>query len=245
MLANNSNNGKIILDKLFPSTSRITIQKLKIDDESVKYITIPKDSKRIQDILCERLKDKFEKTNGIFNATIVDCTSGVGGDVLSFAKYFSNVVAIELDTIRSTYLKNNVDAYGVKNVTVINGDSIDIFPKLSHADVVYMDPPWGGSSYKELTTLQLLMSDRLIEDIILDMFDLTKTIALPKLVVLKLPVNYDLKHLLNALNPPDKENMFNVFRHEVKRNDNSVKFYIVSIEPNNVYTSLTSGTSFA
>lgn len=223
-------NNKIALDKLFPPTAKTIMQKLKIDDESVKYITIPKDSKRIRDILNERLNDKFEKTNGVFNATIVDCTSGVGGDVLSFAKYFNNVVAIELDTLRSSYLKNNVDAYGFKNVTVINGDSIDILSKLPHVDIVYMDPPWGGTAYKELESLQLSLSDKLLEDLILDIFDFTKSVTLPKLVMLKLPINYDLCHLLNALNPSDKENKFNIFRHEVKRNDNTVKFYMVSIE---------------
>jgi len=136
-------------------------------------------------------------------------------DTIAFSKYFGSVISIELNPQRYEFLKNNVSAYGYKNVSTINGNSIDIIPKITDIDVIYIDPPWGGKSYKEATNLRLSLGDKSIESLIKIFFDPVHMLSTPTFIVLKLPKNYDLKYLFEYLNAPKNE--YNIFMYELKK----------------------------
>ena len=170
--------------KIFPySKNHAIIPKLKIDSDSIHYISYYKDALDITNIICSQLELIGENP---YKCTITDATAGVGGNTISFANHFKFVNAIELDSVRESFLRNNIKAYKFINVNTYNEDSIKILYKLKH-DVIFIDPPWGGKSYKEFKKLSLSLSDNSLEDIC------NKYLKNVKLIVLKLPLNYDLE----------------------------------------------------
>jgi 16S rRNA G966 N2-methylase RsmD len=165
------------------------MSKLKIDPESVHYISYYKDALDITNIICSQLELIGEKP---YMCTITDTTAGVGGDVISFAQHFKHVNAIEVDKVRESFLRNNMKAYKFRNVKTYNEDSMKILKGFKQ-DVIFMDPPWGGKSYKEFKRLSLTLSDIPLEDICNTYLDKTK------MIVLKLPLNYDLELFYNSI----------------------------------------------
>ena len=123
-----------------------------------------------------------------------------------------------MNTKRSYYLKNNLDVYGYKNVDVYNDDCFNVIYTIKQ-DVVFIDPPWGGSSYLNKGLLQLKMSEKSIEDICLDLFNNKKCKYVPKLVGIKLPVNFDIVNFYNKLHD------FNIYYYNLN------KMMILIIQP--------------
>lgn len=154
--------------------------KLKADKEAMYSITQSKIAQEISN----NIKQKFPKITR--NSTISDLTACVGGNTINFAKNFKYVNAIEFDEERFRMLQYNADAIGVKNINFIHGDSTLIVGSLKH-DVVFFDPPWGGIDYKQNATMQLQLSGRSIEDIIIE--DIMCT---TDYIVIKVPVNFDM-----------------------------------------------------
>lgn len=195
---------KIFYNKLFPDKSIISksdtesgssfisdfFEKLKIDDESVSYISVPIDASRITKII----KNHLEKYNiDSLKLTITDCTAGVGGDSISFSKFFKTVNSIEIDTNRFNYLLNNINAYEINNVNCYNEECIK-YLKQSEQDIIFIDPPWGGFGYKLHDRIRLKLNNSKIEKIIRNL--LFKKIYL---FVLKLPKNYDFEFLFRYI----------------------------------------------
>jgi 16S rRNA G966 N2-methylase RsmD len=202
--------------RIFPQMKIFTnYGKLKIDDDSFSYITIREIAELISKIISYHL---LQFNINPQKSTIIDYTSGVGGNVLSFSKYFLHVHAIEISVIRAEYLKNNIDVYGYKNIHVINESAIDYnensIVKLN-PNVIFIDPPWGGADYKNLDVLTLKLGDVAIEDLIKNIIEkfsiyynnFLENIKEPnerikitlnnynnKLIVLKLPKNYDIEY---------------------------------------------------
>ncbi len=129
-------------------------------------------------------------------------TAGVGGNVLNFAQHFNWVNAIEIDSNRYIYLKNNVNLYGYKNVGFYNTDSCKLLldenccpeEKISQ-DIIFFDPPWGGRGYKKLDKIKLVFGKLLVEEVCLQL--LQKNIV--KMIVVKLPNNYDFDNFKDKL----------------------------------------------
>ena len=188
--------------------------KIKIDDDSFSYITIREIADLISKIISYHLLEYNLNPQKII---IADYTSGVGGNVLSFAKYFKFIYAIEKSDIRSEYLKNNINVYGYKNIIVINkcaiefnnNDLIKINP-----NVIFIDPPWGGNDYKNNENLLLNLGEFKIEELIINICkkysdyyeELIKEKPKEKnnnyntkIIVLKLPKNYNIEYLYNYI----------------------------------------------
>ena len=106
--------------------------------------------------------------------------------MLSFANHFRFVNGIEIDNLRESFLRNNVKAYKLRNVSTYCEDSLKMLYKLKQ-DVIFIDPPWGGKSYKEYEKLSLKLSGKSLEDIC------NEHLQSVKMIVLKLPLNYDLE----------------------------------------------------
>jgi hypothetical protein len=137
---------------------------------------------------------KFYNTfinNQTNNPTITDATANAGGNTIIFALNHFNVNSIELSDSEFTRLKNNVKQYNLDNVNLFNGNCIDIlFSKKIYQDIVYFDPPWGGTSYKKYKYIGLSLDDKDIGDHIDDLLRQN----LCKLVVLKGPYNTFIKN---------------------------------------------------
>jgi len=210
--------------RLFPYIhDKTRAEQLKIDEESVHYISLREIACKISSIITWHLKRLQISTN---NCTITDATAGVGGDTISFGTIFKEVNAIELNELRFEYLVNNINVYDLKNITTYNEDCINIIGQISHQDVVFIDPPWGGRTYKQYNNLKLNISDISIEEFCNRLLDINnnKLISYPSLIVLKLPQNYDLKHLYDVV----ESNL--IFLHELKKMN-----IIVIVNPHSEY----------
>jgi site-specific DNA-adenine methylase len=92
---------------------------------------------------------------------------------------------------------NNIDIYKLENVKVINGDCNTVLFQITDHDVVFIDPPWQLSlkdSYKQYTNLRLTIGQESIENLCNKLVDEKYMKKIPRLVVLKLPKNYDVAH---------------------------------------------------
>lgn len=212
--------------RIFPVLKNFNnFSKIKIDDESFSFITIREIADITSKIICYHLLEYNLNPQKI---TIVDYTSGVGGNVLSFSKYFKFVYAIEISIERSEYLKNNVGIYGFENIEVINKCAIE-FNSLDlinvNPSVVFVDPPWGGSNYKSNEKLLLGLGSVPIEELIINIASkfsshyLKLVEANPnekknnfnnKFIILKLPKNYDIDHLYRYIKQNNNFPNYNV-----------------------------------
>jgi len=206
--SNKNCNKKIYFDKLFPKLNNVNIQNLLIDYESISYITTPSESRLVANIIATKISQYKPPKE----CNIIDATAGVGGDSIMFCTTFGSVISIELDRQKYEYLKHNLDQYNFKNVNVLNGDSIIIIPKLQFVDIIYIDPPWGGKSYKTKENLRLTMGNVFIETFVQTCFNENFTSSPPKIIVLKLPKNYDLKILYETLN-----DIFDIYLYNLKK----------------------------
>lgn len=175
----------ILLDKLFSPNNLNSSKKknLQIDYESLYSITLPQTSHHIVQIINDLL---FKKNINHKICSIIDATAGVGGDTISFSSNFNKVYSIEINPNRYSFLINNLNIYNIQNVITYNDSYLNLINKIN-SDIVFIDPPWGGRSYKHIKNLKLYLDNKSIENICLDI--LSKNIP-PKLIVLKLPNNY-------------------------------------------------------
>lgn len=137
-------------------------------------ITMPKHAKEIADLIKRKVPDA---------KIITDATSGVGGNVIAFSRVFEKVNAIEMNEDNALALKHNIEAYGLKNVTMHRGNSVELVPELKQ-DVIFVDPPWGGPEYREHAEF-LKLGGR-------DMNDLAREwLKYAKMIVIKAPLGYE------------------------------------------------------
>jgi hypothetical protein len=205
---------KILYENFFPKT--FEMDKILADEETITFITKPQDTKQI----CSIVQSYINKYISHEKAVIIDATACIGGDTIAFSKCFHNVISIEMDKQRYEYLKNNINVYKLQNVQHIHGNCIDVINKLPYFDIIYFDPPWGGKDYKEHINLRLSICDIPIENLVLDFFDANKSLCIPKLVVMKLPLNYDLKYITQIIGVDE----YNIYLNKLH------KFFIITVE---------------
>jgi len=183
---------KQTLLRLFPFLSdKNKVLKLKIDRESLYYISIREDASRITDIVTSSLAMLNIKYR---DAVLLDGFAGVGGDTLTFALAgFKKIYAVELNKTRAQYLQNNINVYELNNVSVLNRNVLEVANSL-RCNVIYLDPPWGGANYKKKSKLRISISNIPLEMICNKCFSASHMAKDVDMVVLKLPINYDLEH---------------------------------------------------
>jgi predicted RNA methylase len=180
---------------IFPNAFGVDKSKLQITNVGQYSVSKVDGAIRLVQLLA-----KYFKTKDI---TITDGTANNGSDTIMLALNFKHVNAIEKHPTEFSVLKNNVKAYGLKNVTLINADTNVALPTLTQT-VIYIDAPWGGTDYKEKECVRLYMSNHEISDI----YNENKERA--RLFVFKVPINYDFNYFI--------------------RNTKQVKYYIHSYE---------------
>ena len=176
-----------ILKKIFPEPPNGIYYGLNVDDEGLYSITHPKDANLISETII--------KIMGSSDIKIIDMTAGCGGNMISFINYFKFVIGIEFDKVRYKILKENLEKYSKKNYQLLCGDATKYnihSVNNDDLDVYFIDPPWGGPEYKNNPNIQLYLSNIKLEDFIL-------TLPKGKLIVLKLPFNYNIDIFKNNI----------------------------------------------
>jgi len=202
----NINTKKIFYDRIFPKKDGVDLEKLLIDDDAISYITIPRDSNIICNIVSSKIIEKYK----IFpdDITIIDATACVGGDTISFCHKFHIVIPIEKCEIRYSLLENNLNVYGITNAYPVNGNCMTIIDEIQiPIDVIYIDPPWGGSGYKYMDNIEFTFDGHNLYDVVKKF--LNKKI---KLVVLKLPKNYAYDEFIKMLGSEYLATIHNEFK---------------------------------
>ena len=174
----------------FPAIPGIDMSELQMAPNSAYSITKPKDAKQIEQFINKHIGGK--------NLTILDGTANVGGDVINFGlnPNVARLVAIEINPDTFAMLENNIRVYGLeKKIQAIQGNSLDIIGKCAdgeHFDILFLDAPWGGKSYKTNKFLDLEMSGKKLADVV-SMAQKCRNIDN---IILKIPFNYNLYQLI-------------------------------------------------
>ena len=161
----------------------VDYKRLKLTTEGEYSVTRRRDADKILSIMEKIVGDLKTKT-------ITDATGCVGGDTIQFGIRCRFVNSIELNEDNFKVLQNNVEVFGLENVTIHHGDSTKVFNWKS--DILFVDPPWGGPAYRENQTLELYLSDKRLDEWLEEV--LLRKIR-PRYIFLKLPTNYNFNRL--------------------------------------------------
>ena len=148
-------------------------QNLKSDNEGSYSLSHKEDADKLSSIL----KEKYGDIN------IMDATGGIGGNSISFGTNFTNVITIELNPSRYELLKQNIEDRELKNI-VLNCNFMT-FINMNY-ELIFIDPPWGGPSYKYESKTKFSINNMSLKEVT------TILRNKDKIVVWKLPFNYDL-----------------------------------------------------
>lgn len=119
---------------------------------------------------------------------ITDATACIGGNSRLFSKDFHKVICIEKENDIYNVLKLNMKE--CLNCQCYNV-SYNYVKFLIKQDIIFIDPPWGGKEYKNKKNVKLYLDNIDIQTIINDLYNFTE------LIVLKVPINFDINFLNN------------------------------------------------
>jgi hypothetical protein len=161
----------------------VDYDKLQMTEEGEYSVTKRKDGEKIIGYIRSVVHNLKQKH-------ITDLTGNVGGDTILFGLNFKKVDSIELKPTNFAALENNVKVFGLKNVTLHQGDSTKLYRW--QTDVLYIDPPWGGPDYKNYTSLDLFLGTERVDLFIRDIFNQSWA---PDYIFMKAPANYNFDRL--------------------------------------------------
>lgn len=179
----------INLEKFFSkddlNKSVINNKELKITDKGLYSISKFYDAQWITDIIVTFLKNNNLNS---MEETIVDGTAGIGGNTINFARYFSKVYSIEINNTHYDVLNNNIDALLLTNVETYLNNFLNIIDKFSKkSNIFFLDPPWGGNSYKNYKYFNLKIGKLQLYTVLNILYENNY-----KYVILKAPFNLNL-----------------------------------------------------
>mgnify|MGYP005680573265 CR=1 FL=1 len=173
---------------------------------------------------------------------VIDLTASVGGMTLELARTnsFDRVLAFEIDKGRAALCKDNMKRHGFYNnkdngvghsiVEIRNEDSVQQIPFLPRRVCIVIDPPWGGYNYKQQVRRAqkeggpvLKLGDAPLEDVLA----LIACHNSPCVVGLRLPINFIVQNLLNALTEKDEGIHFEC----ITRRKISVQLFVILYFP--------------
>ena len=165
---------------------------LKITDKGKYSISKPCDAEWITNIICNFSINILKKHPN--TQIITDGTAGIGGNVIDFSKHFSQVNAIEINKVHYEVLKNNIEAIDLKNVKTYNDNFLNFVDLFKYQNsIFFIDPPWGGKSYKNFKYFNLKLGKIMIYDVINILFKKGY-----KYVFLKAPINLNVSPILSS-----------------------------------------------
>ena len=162
------------------------ISQVQIDDEGLYSVT----NGIIANETSEMILEEYQKHFHTIPHTITDALACVGGNSISFARYFSHVNVVEIDKNRSSMLQHNLQLAGVlhKTTPYANTDYLDVMDTLTQ-DVIFFDPPWGGPDYKYKPSVDLYIGTRNVKTLFSEIMECQEPLA--KMIVLKAPLNFN------------------------------------------------------
>lgn len=121
---------------------------------------------------------------------VIDATAHVGVDTHVLAAAFGCAVDA-VEPVKETYdaLARNVKKFNQPGVRAINASAVDYLKTAGKADLVYMDPPWGGPGYKRVDDLPLY-DDKGERTVPLGPV-VNSALAVAPVVILKVPHNFN------------------------------------------------------
>ena len=194
---------------IFSNISLEIYKNLKFTKDSIYSSSKIRGSTKLIDVI-------LKVTNNNFDITITDGTANIGTDSIHMANVFSKVNAIEFSKVNFDALQNNVNILNnKKNMICFNGDTNEIIKDLTQ-DIIYIDAPWGGRTYKNFNKLKLYLGE--IE--ILDFY--INNISKAKYFIFKIPYNYDFEYFRKYI--LDKITIFPY------KKDSKIKYFLLVIE---------------
>lgn len=82
-------------------------------------------------------------------SSVLDVCCGAGGNAIGFARAGCAVTAVELDASRLALARHNARRYDVA-IDFVHGDGLEA-AATTHADVLFVDPPWAGWDHTRTT----------------------------------------------------------------------------------------------
>jgi hypothetical protein len=202
----------ILFKQFFPFNNKkctnINLSKYQITNIGKYSMTDLYTSKITSNIIYEYFTNKFNQTDII----ITDATANMGGDTISFANKFSKVNSVEIIYTHYSVMSNNINVACVDNVTPYWANYLDIADKLKN-DIVFIDAPWGGKSYKDFDKMDLYLDNINVKEIA----KLLLQRKICKMVVLKVPVNYN----------TDKLDIFEYYIKDIKNRKEITKYKLI------------------
>ena len=187
---------------------------LQITDKGLYSITKNNDAIWITNLIIKFIKN--ETTLHPKNTTIIDSTSGIGGNSINFSRHFNKVNSIEINEIHYNVLKNNINALGIKNINIYHNNFLNLInANKLHGDIFFIDPPWGGKSYKSFKYFFLKIGKLPLINVLNILYE-NKF----KYVVLKAPYNLNISLLVGST----KYDNINIYK-SIKKNMLIVIFY--------------------
>jgi hypothetical protein len=185
---------------IFPRTSidnkNIPLYKISFTSESI-YSSTPLiyNQHMISDIVQHLHKYKLKEF------VILDGTAHTGSDVINTVinglKYFKKsviVIAVEIDKINYDALVHNIQLFNINNyVYPVLGDTLTVLensgdlPRIPN--IIYLDPPWGGITYKDKKIIDLSLGGLNVFRILLNLAENIEQYKILSLIVLKAPRN--------------------------------------------------------
>lgn len=116
---------------------------------------------------------------------VTDATACIGGNSIFFHRDFKSVNSVEKDRDVFYTLKKNTNFLNCKHY---NSSYLHLMYALRQ-DLIFLDPPWGGTDYKKTRSIDLFLDHVNVITIINNLYHYTRYIAM------KIPNNYNLNHL--------------------------------------------------
>ena len=152
--------------------------------------------------------------------TITDATANMGGNTISFGKYFNKVNAVEILDFHCKILKNNLKQFNLlEKVTVYCNNYLDVMHDLKQ-DVIFFDPPWGGKDYSKNKQMNLYLNNIDIVDISNEVYKKTK------IILIKVPKNFN----INKFTTDSKFKNIDIIK--IYTSKNKLKYYLLVLTKN-------------
>lgn len=175
-------------DFLFRFVAPEIRENIKYDEESLYSVT--------DQITANKITRDLIKYVPKTSAAILDATACIGGNTISFAETFEHVYACEMNQGRAAFLCENLRLLGIANYSLYVGDCMDFIKSTKRVfDLIFLDPPWGGRSYKTEKSIHLYLSGRNLTEVIPEIAPHARYIAI------KTPVNFNCGYFIEETRP--------------------------------------------
>lgn len=177
----------------YPAINDKISNKLQMTNVGLYSISKPDATLEIINLIKKKIAFKNLNTKDLI---ITDGTAGLGGDTIAFAKEFKVVNSVEIQKIHHNAIKHNAQLFNLDNINHINDDYTKVYDKLVN-NVIFLDSPWGGTSYLSDKKTELLMFGTSLKfnDFIKNCLKINKDI----MIFIKCPINYSVEQLDNDL----------------------------------------------